>query len=506
MNKIIGEHYEIQPEEIGSENIELYNRIQTFSLDRPYSPLSFSKRLAKDNSWSLDYAKRVIEEYKKFVFLAVVAGHPVSPSDQVDQVWHLHLCYTRSYWQEFCPKILQTTLHHDPSGGGSSEQLKFDNLYNKTLESYKQFFGYNPPIDIWPKPKDRFGRDLNFVRINTQQNLILSKPNWEVFSRLKLQQVITFPLLIFLSLAITSCQVISKFPNPINFTGMEFLTFYISLGVVGISLASWLRFSLRLPENQKDKFPNLNAYEVAFLAGGNDRMNVVAIASLFTQDHVEIVKEESPLKSKLVLKTEVNNITDPVEKAVSQFILETDGAIKQASQKNAEIGDMIRSRLQHLGLLLNDEQALKAQIYPSLIILILLVLGLCRMFVGLYHGRPVGFLIGCMFILLLFGSRFFVKPDRSRYGDRVFNDLTARSKDLKTPKSVSEIALAVALYGVTVLATDSALAELHQILAPTTASGADGGSGCGGDGGGDGGGCGGGGCGGGCGGCGGCGG
>jgi|GEM_PF-3177856 len=39
MNKIIGEHYEIQPEEIGSENIELYNRIQTFSLDRPYSPL-----------------------------------------------------------------------------------------------------------------------------------------------------------------------------------------------------------------------------------------------------------------------------------------------------------------------------------------------------------------------------------------------------------------------------------------------------------------------------------
>ena len=124
---------------LDSQQVELYERIQAFSLDQPDTPLSFSKRLAKDNGWSLSYAQRAIAEYKKFTFLAVVAGHPVTPSDQVDQVRHLHLGYTRSYWQEFCPNVLQTTLHHNPSRGGASEQLKFDDWYSRTLESYKQF-------------------------------------------------------------------------------------------------------------------------------------------------------------------------------------------------------------------------------------------------------------------------------------------------------------------------------------------------------------------------------
>ena len=53
---------------------ELYQRIERFSLDQPDHQLSFSQRLAKDNGWSLHYTDKVIEEYKKFVFLAVVAG------------------------------------------------------------------------------------------------------------------------------------------------------------------------------------------------------------------------------------------------------------------------------------------------------------------------------------------------------------------------------------------------------------------------------------------------
>ncbi|MEO0455971.1 MAG: hypothetical protein AAF152_05215, partial [Cyanobacteria bacterium P01_A01_bin.114] len=74
-----------------AQQAELYERIQSFSLDQPDAQLSFSKRLARDNHWSLDYAQEVIEEYKKFAFLAVAAGHPVTPSDHVDQAWHLHL-------------------------------------------------------------------------------------------------------------------------------------------------------------------------------------------------------------------------------------------------------------------------------------------------------------------------------------------------------------------------------------------------------------------------------
>jgi uncharacterized membrane protein YgcG len=89
------------------------------------------------------------------------------------------------------------------------------------------------------------------------------------------------------------------------------------------------------------------------------------------------------------------------------------------------------------------------------------------------------------------GARFFVKPQRSRYGEIIFNDLTNRLQPLKTANSSdSELVLAVALFGATVLMADMALADLYQMLTPTAAasSGSDGGSG------------------GGCGGCGGCGG
>ena len=474
------------------QQIELYKRIQAFALDRPDSQLSFSQRLAKDNGWSLGYTQRVIEEYKKFIFLAVAAGHPVTPSDQIDQVWHLHLTYTRLYWQEFCPKILQTTLHHEPTRGGSSEQLKFGSWYSKTLESYEQFFGHIPPIDIWPKPKDRFGRDLHFIRINTQQSWVLSKPNFTVSFKPQLRKIGIFTFLVFLSLMITSCQIISQIPNPINFTGSEFLTFYIFLGVMGIALAAWLRFYLCLVSANTKQQPDLNTYEIAFLAGGNHRLIMAAITSLVKQGYVEVLKEKSPFgrtQSKLVVTGKIDAIADPVEKAVAQDILATDGAIEQVFQKSKVMKDSIRSRLEQLGLFLSDAQALKAQIYPSLIVVILLGMGLCKMAVGISRDKPVGLLLICIFGLLVLGARFFVKPQRqrSRYGEIIFNDLTNRLQPLKTANSSdSELVLAVALFGATVLMADMALADLYQMLTPIAAASSGSGGGSGGSGGSDG--------------------
>ena len=505
-----------------SQQLDLYRRIQVFSFDQEGAQLSFSKRLAKDNSWSLVYTRRVIDEYKKFTFLAVAAGHPVSPSDQVDQVWHLHLSYTRSYWQEFCPKILQTPLHHEPTRGGSSEQLKFDKWYSQTLESYEQFFGEAPPIDIWPSPKIRFGQDLHFVRINVQENWVLPKLDWKTLFKIRPRRVEMLPLLFVFSFAVTSCQVVSGFPNPINLTGPEFLTFYILIGIVGIALASSLRFELRLPSNAiSRRFNNLSNYEVAFLAGGKSQMIGTAIISLEQQGYIEVVTKQLdvtvytweklvPKKNtaytweKLVLKKTFDNICDPVEKLVAQDIVAVDGAIKRVFQMSSiEYG--IRDRLQKLGLVLSDNQSLKAQIYPSLIMLSLLGIGLLKVFVGISRDKPVGFLLMCMVVLLIFGIRFFVKPYRSRYGDRVLNDLIARSQKLKKANSSdSQFPLAFALFGGIALASDKSWIPPDQTFRfnrlTSSSSGRDGGYGGECDGGG--GGCGGGGCGG-CGGCGG---
>lgn len=144
----------------------LYQRLLAYEFDDPQAALPFSRRLARDNGWTHRGALRAIDEYRRFVFLALAAGHPVTPSDQVDQVWHLHLVYTRMYWLDFCPQVLGRSLHHGPTRGGAAEGGRYDEQYRRTLASYERCFGHPPPADLWPAPELRFGRDLGFVRVN----------------------------------------------------------------------------------------------------------------------------------------------------------------------------------------------------------------------------------------------------------------------------------------------------------------------------------------------------
>lgn len=57
----------------------LFDRLKAFEFDEPGTELTFSRRLARENGWSLAYAERVIEEYLRFLLLACAAGHVVTP-------------------------------------------------------------------------------------------------------------------------------------------------------------------------------------------------------------------------------------------------------------------------------------------------------------------------------------------------------------------------------------------------------------------------------------------
>ena len=97
---------------------EFSSTIASLELDDPNSTLNFTARLQREQyGWSRNYAKRVAEEYKRFLILAALSEHPVTPSDQVDQAWHLHIVYTRSY-HEWCDALFGTYLHHGPTKGG----------------------------------------------------------------------------------------------------------------------------------------------------------------------------------------------------------------------------------------------------------------------------------------------------------------------------------------------------------------------------------------------------
>jgi hypothetical protein len=145
-------------------------------------------------------------------------------------------------------------FHHIPSRGGKSEQDKLNDWYSNTLESYQSFFGKVPPSDIWTPAHLNFSRNLHFIRVNTQENWILPKPS----IRLPQLSIVRWlhptqpspivALLLLLALTVTGCQsTLTTIPNPLDFTGPEFIGFYMSVVSIAIFLAYILRGYLENP-------------------------------------------------------------------------------------------------------------------------------------------------------------------------------------------------------------------------------------------------------------------
>lgn len=153
----------------------LLDRIMSFDIDGGPAALTFERRLARECNWTPAFARRVVAEYRRFLYLAMTAGRAVTPSEEVDQAWHLHLVYTRSYWERLCRDVLPRPLHHEPTTGGRTEDARFDDAYRRTLESYRAAFGEAPPSDIWPPAEHRFGPASRFERVRTADCWILPR-------------------------------------------------------------------------------------------------------------------------------------------------------------------------------------------------------------------------------------------------------------------------------------------------------------------------------------------
>ena len=46
---------------------EIWCKIKNFEIDDMGSSFTFTDRLVRENSWSMEYALRTIQEYKKFI-------------------------------------------------------------------------------------------------------------------------------------------------------------------------------------------------------------------------------------------------------------------------------------------------------------------------------------------------------------------------------------------------------------------------------------------------------
>jgi len=483
---------------VNAEHTILYNRIEAFAFDEPEALLPFITRLAAENGWTREHAQRVALEYKKFAFLAVVAGHAVTPSDAVDQAWHLHLTYTRSYWEDFCPNVLGRSFHHQPTRGGAAESDRFLRDYAATLESYERFFGERPPADIWPDPARRFSRETRFQRMNTANSCVV--PRWSLeFLLAGVGFLFGIALLVAVGLMLSTPGVGAKaaaLPPPLNLGGPAFLVFFVAAFAVVALLAGSIRACFRQPTDDPRKTPELDAYETAYLAGAEDAVLYAAMAAL--------VSRGTLITSKLGLERGGNGETVGLH-AAERSVLEALHPDVPTSLEKLRTRFLLPSalphRLQALGLTVSDKLALPGWILPLAIFLPVPVLGCIQLLIGIARKEPVGFLaISCLFavgVAAVFGERL----HRTVRGDRALARLRDEQRPLESGKDGggqsllgTDLALAVALFGVAILAT-SPWIGLHTLLTPLVDARGYGGV-CGdGDSGGDGG----------CGGCGGCG-
>jgi hypothetical protein len=275
------------------DQAELYRRIREFSFDDPRDARPFSQRLAQEQRWTCQFTERAIEEYRRFVLLAMTAGHLVCPSDASDEVWHLHLLYTRDYWQRFCGELLGRPLHHEPSRGGADESRRHRMMYAQTLVAYREAFGVDPPDDVWPPLERRFGQPSNQPATMLARLGLLAPRRWlPGFQR---RPVVAGTSCLLPLLAVDAGWLGGAGQNPLDLLGPQFLLFYAGLFCLTLMLAILARRVSRWDEPSVVATPlKLSAYEVAYLAGGTRRAINTAVTRLVHAHRLHLISRVAP--------------------------------------------------------------------------------------------------------------------------------------------------------------------------------------------------------------------
>ncbi len=167
-------------------NSDLWAKLEKFEIDQPGVENPFSKRLAQENNWSKEFALLAIQEYLKFIYLCAVSKSSMTPSKIVDKVWHLHLCYTHSYWNDLCRNILGKDIHHKPGTGSEEESRRFKTAYLSTLNEYKNHFGFSAPERFWPALKEQSISPRSRKRSTLNHLLFFKQLPWKIITSLSL--------------------------------------------------------------------------------------------------------------------------------------------------------------------------------------------------------------------------------------------------------------------------------------------------------------------------------
>lgn len=494
----------------------LIERVEAFEIDPGEKALGFAQRLARENRWTVDFSLRVIDEYKRFCVLAIASGHHVTPSEAVDQAWHLHLTYTRSYWNRFCGETLKQPLHHEPTSGGSSEGIKFHDWYSETLKSYERLFGQAPPEDIWPSPKSRFSHAGEGTWVNAGQYWLVPRV---------LAMPIILAILIGVICLIPGCAPALPYAGyvawltpmvfnnvfPFSLGGSGFLIFYGIVCIAGLIAIIILRIAAKASESNKpiEKPIDLNVDELAVLSGGGLRLAQLSLTRLYAKKRIEPVQPGWFSSGKFI----ANPDGEPIESAIDRDLF---AEIKKGTPTSKLVTSLRPhyDRINHklVNLKLRNDSRFHSK-FGMFVVAAIILLGVARLAQGLMAGEEIGFLVLMMFAFPMIS--FLLNVRQIKLTAAGVKAIDASKKELDSKSSAGDLSSAVvstnqallmnvAIVGISAIEGVEGFDPLAPVInRMNNSSGASGGgagcgAGCGG------GGCGGGGCGGG--GCGGCGG
>ncbi|MDE3010783.1 MAG: TIGR04222 domain-containing membrane protein [Pseudomonadota bacterium] len=470
--------------------LAIWLRLQAWSPDLAGAAFPFSARLAAENGWSAAHTQRVIQEYRRFALLAVISPQTMTPSDAVDQAWHLHLTCTRAYWEDFCPRVLGAPLHHEPTRGGPREDARYRQTYEATLRRYREVFGMAPPGDLWPDPDQRFA--VRQIRVDRRRHWVLPQP-MTLAARAVATGRPAVMAVVAASLVVAGCVGVFDDHIASSPSAAAFLNFYLLLCVLAFALALHLRRQSLTPDGDATglltRQPDL--YELAWLARGDEGVLQTVVAGLYQSGAITL----GARKGTFALATALDARAHAVEHA---FAADLKDGVLPVGGGRALRGAMaaLRASLQGRGLTPADGSLRTVTRNTLRILGGVLAVGALRVAYGLGRHHPVGFLLAMMLLMVLaMVPLALLRPRANAAGRRAVALARAswqaggsiRAADARLP-------LAMALFGTAVL-SDPAFAALRASVAAITPTGGVGGgdtssSGCGG------GGCGGGGCGG----------
>ncbi|SDD70131.1 TIGR04222 domain-containing membrane protein [Aquimonas voraii] len=433
-------------------------RILAWAENDPALQRRFRAQLAERTGWNPERCERAIGEYLRFCAIAARLGGRAVPSAAVDEVWHLHLTWTRDYWEDFCPRRLGFALHHQPSRGLPGEREALREAYAETLHAYAAEFG-QPALDWWPA-------------WSTQRSPT-HRGRW-------IRLAAALGLLPAAALA---------YPGPLDWRGPEFLSLYLVLLAAslmsGVGLRLWHRWRRDPTRGFSPGEPPL--WQLAYLRGGPRGLVDAAAAQLH---------EEGFLDWDASSKTLVRRRQDAPDDALLRSLLPNlCGKPSQwARAEQAGPVQQVRETLVRQGGWHAPQAARRIAFHSALPLWLLAGFGSTKIAIGLLRDRPVALLVFLVIATVVAALLFhFKRPGITRAGRDLLRAQRARhALTLRAPRK-GELALAVALVGTGVL-SGTALAGYHELRYPPSSgdsggssssdSGSDsGGSGCGGCGG-----------------------